>query len=793
MMSWSTLLKVGMRSLRRRPGYSSMVILCLGAGLAVAVGAGGLTRRVLLDPLPYGSAEELVVLHRSAETGARGGVSFGAYADLAASGIFADVAAVLVPTFDDAIVLTEGPHPERVPGLRVTTSFFRTLAVTPALGRTFDRSLDGESEAILSHEAWRRRWGGSRDVVGATIQVGDRAVRVAGVLPRDFRYDLEPTAEVFLSMDVPPELAGNRDHRILQVVGRTAVPIPPLAGRLEVLDVEIQRAAPWSQAPPLRAAPIRDYFHGDLRRPLLYLAIAGALTLLVAAVDVALLLMARAQERRASDRVRVAFGAARSDLARTAVAEALVLGAAGALLGLIGGAALVRAFGALAPDLVPAEGLRIDAALTTVTLLVALVATGAAAALTAPSGRIEPGALRSRGGSLEPGTMRRWNLLVAAQSALVAFLLVAAGLSARSLDRLLDVDPGFETVESWTLRFALPDGYETLDRIGRYVRLAEQQLEAHPAIDAAGLVSNLPLSPGWFGEFAVRSRDPAAAPADVGWEIASPGYFDAMRIPVLAGRGFRNSDDADAPPVAVVNERLARQYWPEGEAVGARISGTGVEGPWLEVVGVVGDVRQDGLARDVEPMMYVSAGQLFPIPPGQVVVRSAAGAGAAAANAARSTLLEVEPGTVVSGLRGMDDLIRQDTTDTRLQSALLALFGATALFLGLAGLFGVVSFAVNRRRREIGIRIAVGSSHLRVAGRILMSGLVPVALGTGIGLALALLAGSQLQHLLFDVSPADPLVFLSLPLLLVGTATIALLWPAHLAARTDPARVLMVD
>lgn len=794
-MDVKRVLAMAVRSLGRRPGFAIMVLFCLAAGLAVSVAAAGVAKQVLIDPLPFEEAEGLRVLYRSDDADRRTGLTYGAAGDIAQSAAFDGVAVVHVPTFDEGIVLTGGDVPERVEGLRVSPTFFEVLDVRPERGRPFDTSPTGGQEVLVSHAAWQTRFGGA-EVVGRRVEVGGEPATIVGVLPASFRYEVNPEAEVFVATRPAPQLAADREARIFHVLARTDLQGTDLQSVLAGVDRGIREAAPQDDLPTLRAAPVRDFFFGDVRRPLLFLAAAGALTLLVAVVNITLLILARAQERAPTDSVRLAIGAGRVQLVAGPVAEAVILGLVAAILGLLGADLLVSGFAGFVTGELPVRGLALDLPLMAGALVLGVGATATAALLaTAGTRTVDLGALRARNRGLDRRALRRWNLLIGAQTALVAFLLVAAGLTGRSLMKMLDVDPGFDPVQAWSIPFELPrDRYGSLERVDDFMRQAESALGNRPEIMAVGAASNLPLTPGWSGlvEFRDREWGEQARPS-VGWEVASPGYFRAMGIPTREGRTFTDRDGPDAPRVAVINETMARELWPEGGAVGAMISASGRPDDWARVVGVVGDVHRETLTRDPGPAMYVPHGQLVPLTSGEMVVRAAPGAAASAAAAARAALLELEPGTVIGAVRGLDYLIRNDTAASRLQGALLGLFAITALLLGLAGIFGVVSYAVSRRSRELGIRMALGSTPTAVMRRVLGQGLLPVMAGGLAGLFLAYSTGAYFEHLLFETSAADPLVFLGLPPLLAATAAAALLIPALRAARTDPARVLTTN
>lgn len=403
-----------------------------------------------------------------------------------------------------------------------------------------------------------------------------------------------------------------------------------------------------------------------------------------------------------------------------------------------------------------------------------------------------PQAPGTRGGTSSRSSRRAAAVLTGVEACLVFVLLVGTGLTLRSLQKLTRVDPGFDVEATVALQLRTPDGqYDTRESFSDFVRRMEERVEAVPGVGAAGTITNLPLAPAsWAGSFNIEGRPLPGDQVTVDWEVASGGYFEAAGIPVLRGRTFGTEDRPDAPMTVVINETLAELWWPDSDPLGARVSGYGAEGPWQTVVGVVGDVKQQGLEHEARGFLYVPTTQVFPWPERELVVRSTVGNPASLVPAVRSALRELEPRLVIGAVRTLDTLVRDSSGAFRLRAVLLASFGTLALLLGMAGIYGVAAHSVRSARREIGVRMAVGADGRSVARWALLSGVIPVTAGIAAGLAVSLALAGFLDGLVYGVSPSDPRILTGTALFLLASGGAAVLPTALRAGRVDPVRLL---
>lgn len=828
-------LRQGVRSLRRRPALVAVVVLTLALGIGANSAVFAILQEVVLRPLPYRAADRLVLVRTEAPAAGAdlSGVPVADYLDLRREARrFEGLAAIHRPDLDERVVLRgEGP-PERVSAGRVHGGFFRLLGVGPALGRAFtaaDAEPGAPPVALLAHGAWERRFGGDPGVVGRTVRLNGEPHTVVGVLPERFEFELgteEP--EFWLPARWPAALEADREAHLLHVVGRlapgadreaAAADLGRIARRLEAEHPETNGGRRF------RATSLHEAMVGDVTPALRVLGLAALLVLLVACVNVSVLLLARGDRRREEIAIRRAMGATPGRVGRVVRTEGLLLAAAGAVPGVVLGLVGARVLTRLSPVHIPRlEAVRPDPALLGFVAVLCVAAGLLAGALPAARARRQgPGHLLGDRGSVgRPGG--RFDLsraLVAAEAGLVLVLLSGAVLASRSLGKLLNVDPGFDPGGRVTLSVDLPpDEYRSPEAMGRFLERARRRAEAVPGVRRVGFVSNTPLDPAsWWGPLHVRGRDIARGEQQpvTDWEAASPGYFRAVGIPLLRGRAFRPEDDADAPAVAVINETMARRLWPDGDPIGAMISGISPEGPWRRVVGVVGDVKQQGLGSETRPHMYIHWAQVatgassFQLvawtgedvgsaspddAPGAGAGREAGTGGAGATPAAgvtgalRTAIRELDARAVVGPPRPLEELIRSSAARTRFHAVLLGTFGALALLLGLAGIYGVVSHWVGGRRREIGVRAALGAAPVRVLGLVLRQGLAPTAAGAVAGLLVVLLGGRVMEGLLFGVSPRDPITLAGVAAAVLSGAALAALLPAVRAMRLEPARVL---
>lgn len=796
MRGLATELRVTIRGLVKRPGYAlfALATIVLGAG---AMTAGyGLLHHVVLRPLPFEKPERLLAIRTLYGSGTLG-LTQAEYLHLADHpGPFREIAALVDPSLDRDWIWTGPDGREILEAVRVTPGFFSALGVAPALGPGPDAAAPGAPQLVVSHGFWRARLGGDPAAVGRTLEINGSPYALVGVLPREFEFPIRPDPlEAWIAFS--PEAAAPLPEAPLsfRVVGRLATgETVERARRVTTRTVtEFRAGIPGEDPGGVSVRPLAEDLLGPARRPVALLATGGLLVLLVASLNLSLLVAARNAERRGELRVRTALGASRGRLLRQLLLEAGLLAAVGgAGAALLGGAVLGWLLEARPGEMVRTGAGEVGPEVLVFGLVAALLPALVAAAL--PGLRISANVreLSARGSTAGASGRRFASALTAVESGVVFCLLVVAALVVLSLRKVTTVDPGFDTVSTVALQVHLPD-----DRYGggdgetaRFLLEVEDRVRALPGVTAAGAITHLPLSEeSWSGSFRIEGRDdmgPGDRPV-VDWELVGPGYFEAAGIPVLRGRTFDARDRGDAPRVAIVNETLARRWWPDGEPLGARISGGGA---WSTVVGVVGDVKQQGLARDTRGFMYLPAIQSFPGLEYQLVVRAGGGEPAAVVPRVRDLLRELAPGATVAEVRTLRELVRSSSASFRMRAVLLGGFAFLALLLGMAGIYGVAAHGVRTRRREIGIRMAVGADARRVVAGVLRDGLAPVVGGMLGGLALVLAGAPALRGLLFGVGATDPGAVATIALLVLASAAAAVLPPALRARRTDPVRML---
>lgn len=814
-------LRYALRALRRAPAFALATALTLALGLGATTALFAAVRGVLLRPLPYPRPEQLVRLH---EVNAAGGTM-----------------AVTDPNFDDLrqgsrsyvglaaygsglAVVTGGAEAARVPTAFVSRDFFVVAGVRPAAGRTFadaELQVNGAPAVLVSDAFWRRTLGGARDFARRPLVIGGQPHAVVGVMPPGFDYP--DGAELWQSLELFPRGTSRSAHNF-RVVGRLRDGVTPAAAQQEASA--LMRALKRQYGSDMDAAdaavePLRDSVVGPVRTPLLLLFAAAGVLLLVAAANVTTLLLARAAARRRELGVRVAVGATRARLLRPLLAEAAVLTVFGAAGGVVIAVAGARTLAAAGPSALPRMNeVRIDGAVLAFALAAAALLAGVLGGTTGL--RAAAAAVASRGSALvggeRAGTEGRAGAraragLVAAQVALTAVLLVSAGLLGRSFVRLTAVDPGFRTTGAAVVSINFPSYSDSAGGL-RQRQTAEAivaRLRALPGVRAAGGVTALPVLGGndGYGTYIVQTRpdevrdmddfgrlskDPART-GTAQYHKATDGYFEAMRIPLVRGRLFEPRDGAGAPPVAVISASVARARFAGREPLGQLIQFGNMDGDTrpLTVVGVVGDVRENGLAADPEPTIYSLARQRPPSSALVVVLTGGADFDAAAAmRAARQVVRAVDPGLPVR-TRRIEQVFAGAVATRRYALVLAGAFGAAALALAAAGLYGVVAYVAAQRRREIGVRVALGAQAGDVRRLVLGRGLAPAALGLAAGLVAALAAGRVLAAQLYGVGPADPATYAGVALALGGVAVGAAWGPARRAARADPAAVLRAE
>ena len=800
--------RFAVRALRRRPGFTLVVLLTLALGIGATTAMFSVVDGVLLRPLPYGAPERVVRVWNAWTDTPDAALSPAEYFDLRAQVPELATLGVYAPT---TATLTGDGEPERFPAAAANAALWPALGVAPALGRVFgaDEDRPGAARvAVLGHALWQRRFGGDPAVLGRRLLLNGQPHTVVGVMPASFAlpedFAAEEPAALYVPFGLHPDSVANRGSHFLRAVGRLADGVTLERANATLATVAARMVQQYPDDYPAdmrfstRVEPLRESVVGDVRPALLVLFGAVGCVLLIACANVASLHLARTDARAAELAVRSALGAGRARLARQLMVESLVLAAAGGALGLLVGWAATRALVRLRPADVPrldAVGIDLRAlAFTAAVVLVTALAFGLFPALRASRLGLRDAARgSSRGATAGPRLLRR--ALVVAEVSLALVLLAGAGLLGRSFARLLDVDPGFRAAGVLTAR--LTAGATTYPETAQLFTLYDRllaQLAAAPGVAAVGAASHLPLAnPLGDLNFVIEGRPVPEGEVSprADWQVVTPGYLDAMGMRIVRGRGIERTDRDGAPGVVVINEATARRYWPGAEALGQRFTLGGGAGPGVvTVVGIVADVRHGGLDQPPLPQMYLAHEQFrfwgsgAPVRSMSVAIR--ADDPAAAAAALRRAVRALDAQMPIGELRTMDAVRSRALAQPRFTMLLLTLFSCAALALAAVGIYGVMAHAVTHRTREIGIRIALGARQASVAGMVLRQGMLLALLGVAIGLAGALALTRLLRSLLYEVSPTDPLTLGAGVLFLGAVALLASWLPARRASRVDP-------
>ena len=791
-------LRYGIRMLARSPGFTAVAALTLAVGIGSTTAIFSVVWAVLLRPLPFAAPDRLIAIWE--KTGSAGRdrsfVSPANFQDWREqAGVFSGMAAI---QFTNINLAGGSAEPEEAQLERVSPELFGMLGVRAAAGRTFRAGEERERIALVSHQVWVRRFGADPNAVGASVRLNDRNWTVVGILPPGFHL-INREVDLWLPLALEPAAAYRASStRNLTVLARLKAGVPMRRAETEMRAVAARLERDW---PRLNAGwtvnllPLHEELVGDVRRTLLVLLGAVGLLLTMSCANVANLLLARAAGRQREMALRSAVGAPRGRLVRQLLAESLLLAAAGGAAGVALAWAGVRALPALgAPDIPRLDQVGMHPAVLGFSLLVSFatgIAFGLAPALDLARVNIHD-AMREGGRSVAGGRGRLRGALVAGQVALALVLLIGAGLAARSFARLRAADPGLQPDNLLTMRVMLPQRDANEAERAAFFRQALERVRTLPGVQAAGAVNRLPLSGfGAGAPFAVEGRQAeASAQKPVALVRAvDPEYFRAAGIPLLRGRGFTAADGPDAPRTILVSQALAQRFWPSGEgAVGARLRIDFRQPVLAEVIGVTGDVRSEGLHAAPWPMIYYQHAQ-FPSPLMSLVVRTA-GDPAALARAAAQEIHALAPNLPVAEVRTMREVLERSLANPRFDALLLTIFGAAALALATVGVYGVMAYHVSERRREIGIRMAMGAQRGAVLRLVMGRAARLAALGIAAGLGGAFAFTRALDGILYGVDTTDLLTFVAAPAGLAAVALLAAWLPAHRATGTDPLSAL---
>lgn len=799
-----------LRGLARSPAFTIAAVLVLALGIGGAVAIFSAVDAVLLRAVPLKDADRLVALWESnRERGwERGQAAPANYIDWRErlTG-FEGIAA-----YDDFLFgneLTGVGEPRRVLSNDVTGNFFDVLGVEPVLGRTFTETetwSTTEPVAILSWELWRSAFGGDPAVVGRTVRLNRRDVRIVGVMPAGLRFPREQT-ELWEPMRWSPDAPSQdwfRQAHVIRVVGRLqpGVPIERANAQLAELGRVLQREHPeLNRGMEHGLSPLRGERTAEARTPLLALLGAVILLLLTAGANVGGLVLVRGLAREREIAVRAALGATRARVAGQLVVESAVLASLGGVAGLALGAWGIRLISVHAP-----AGLEMwqPMALDGRVLLFALAATASSALLFGLIPALRAGRLsltRSLRGSSRTSAgstrLHAGQALVVTELAFAVVLVLAAGLLTRSMFRLASVDSGVDTRNVLTLEINLPSAsYDTGNRVRGFWLDLVDRTSSLPGVESAAATTRLPLTTtNWTSDFTAEGWPPDRYGTEVHHREVTAGYFETMRVPLLRGRLFDETDTRDHPARAVlINRTLSQRYFGDADPIGRRVTFERVasgESDWRTIVGVVGDERQLGLASEPIPEIYSP----IPVEPYRrsVLAVRTSGDPLSLLPAVRSVVADMDPALPIYDVRTMDQVRAESVAGQRFVMALFGLFAGIALTLAIVGIYGVAMQAAKARTREVGIRMALGAEVGDVQRLMLRRGAVLVGAGLGIGVLVMLAAGQLLSSLLFRVEPTDPLTFATVTILLGATTAIANWLPARAASHTDPARVLRAE
>ena len=792
-------IRFALRGLRRNAGFALVAVLTLGLGIGANSAIFTVVDSVLLRPLPYGSPEQIVtVLH-----GGKGPVAPANYLDWRReSRSFQHTAAAQVGPARGT--LSGRGRPETLGAMTVTADVFEVLGVPPLHGRTFRAGEDqpgAAPAAVLSHRLWQRRFGGDPAIVGQTLTLDGRDHQVIGIMPPSFAFPpfWAQNAELWLPLDLSAR-AQDRTGESLRLFARLAPGVTRAQAQAETTGIwrRLERQFPGLTRADVAVVPLHEKAVGHVRRPLLVLLAGVGFVLLIACANVANLLLARSAGRRREMAIRASLGAGRARLVRQLLTESVVLWLLGGALGMLVAQAGVDLLLAIGPrDLPRLQTVSVDGAVLLFTLGVSLV-TGVVFGL-APALRLARTELRAAPVQEHGGGKAR-AVLVTSQVAMALVLLVAAGLMLRSFQRLRAVDAGFDPAGVVAMNVVLPavdsrdrpaEGVQGRDAARRRAFTGDLlgRLRALPGVTAASVVNHVPLA----GDFWLRGLEIEGVPVPprgqeprAVYRVSGPGYLATMGISLVRGRDFDARDAAGAPGVAIINETMARTLWPGQDPLGKRIRVRDGGPDPREIVGVVRDVRQRDWAAEALPEMYLAYLQ-NPSTGATVVVRAPGGRDLAAVAAeVQRQIWAVDATLPASRVELMDRVVAQAIGQPRFHLLLLNLFAAVALLLAAVGVYGVIAYAVSRRTRELGIRLALGASARHVMRMVVAEGMALTAAGVAIGVAAALATTRLMKTLLYGIGATDPLTFALVPLLLAGVGLVACWIPARRATRIDP-------
>ena len=815
-------LRYALRTMRRNFGFTAIALAALALGIGANTAIFTVVNAVLLQPLPYHQPDRIMKLGRQFRTGIGYSNSIPKYMAWRQNDVFDAMALYDFGTL--AMNMGSGNPPETVKGLHVSRDYFKVFGVSPVAGRTFSQSEDlpnGPAAAVISYGVAQSRLGGTTEVLGRPLLLNGVPYTVVGVLPKGFQPD--PEADVWIPLQAEPN-STNQGH-YLNVAGRLkpGVTVGAAQAQMKVVGEQFRKANPkWMDAEEsVAVVPMRDATTGEVRTALLVLFGAVALVLLIACANVANLLLARAAGRHRELAIRAAVGANRGRVIRQLLTESVLLAGCGGILGLGLGAAGVRGLLLLVPGniprvtdesgaavVIPALDWRVTAFTIGVSLLTGLLFGLFPALHTSKPDLVST--LKEASGRSGTGLRhtRVRSALVVAETALALVLLVGAALLIRSFVGLRSVDPGLDPRNVFTFQTSLAGGaYSTTASVSAFTTQVVRRVESLPGVEAAASTIVLPVEAGVDLPFRIVGKPPAQGEynGDEQWRSVSPHYFNVFKIPLLRGRAFTETDTGASARVVIINDAMANKYWPKEDALGQQILigkglGPQFEEPSRQIVGVVGNVRERGLGNAGVGVMYVPQSQMTEgltalansVLPLSWCIRTATDPSSLRVAIERE-LHGVDGQIPISRERTMTEVLAGAVARQSFNTLLLSIFAGVALVLAAIGIYGLMSYSVDQRRQEIGIRMALGADRGMMLRVVLREGMTLAALGVVLGLLLAYGMTRLLASLLFGVKASDPLAFAAVAGILTMVALVAAYIPARRATTVDPAIALRYE
>jgi putative ABC transport system permease protein len=803
-------LKYAFRMLAKNPAFTAIAVLTLALGIGINTAMFSVVNAVLIRPLPFPQSDRIVLVMRHFQDGSnQPAVSVPMILDWRNHNkVFDALGAFQI--FPVGFNLSQGDQPERINGIHVTAGFFPVLGIKPVAGRVFSPEEDqpgGPGVVVISNNLWRNRFGAAPDIIGKTITLSNETSTVIGIMPEGFQFP--PRVELWAPLRLPAtsQDPGNLYPCIARL--KDGVTLKTAGAAISTLYKQFRKDNPGlDSGPDVAVSPLQEQLVGNIRPVLLVLLAAVCFVLLIACVNVANLLLARSAARQREVAIRTAMGAGRFRLMRQLLTESVLLGLMGGTLGLFTAYWGIGGLLSLAPpDLPLLHDVGIDANVLGFTLGASLL-TGILFGL-GPALRLSGGSLSetlkegSRGSTEGRHRQRTRSVLVVSEIALSLVLVVGAGLLIESFVRLRDVKPGFDPRNVLTFQMSLPESkYSKPETFSLGIHQLLQRMEAIPGVQFAATVTTLPLEMGPDLPFDIEGRVPKNPGEPIGdsqYRTISPTYFQALGTPLLHGRYFTENDTGQSAGVVIINDAMARQYWPNQDPIGQRMTIGRVMGPAFadsaprQVVGVVGDFRDMSLGQPAQATMFVPytqipaslVGLMVREIPSRWIVRTA-GNPAGMSPAIQREVLTVDRSQPLANIRTMDQVVSQSIAGNQFNMVLLGIFAGLALLLAAVGLYGVMSYSVEQRTHDIGIRMALGARTADVLKLVVGQGMILAVIGVGLGVLGSVALTRFMASMLYGVRPNDPFTLVAVSLALIGVALTASYIPAWRATKVDP-------